>query len=253
MSAIEIASTIFVITFSAGALGWALHRVVPEHHLDTASREVVKLVMGLIATMAALVLSLLVASGNSSYETQQTEVQSLSTNIILLDRVLSFYGPEANEPRALLRQGVAEIHDRIWASSGPQSGNLNPRETKTVANAFIASIGKLSPKTDSQTALKAQALQVSESLGQVRLLMYEQSASSLSWPFLTVLVFWIVVLFVGFGLYARFNVTILAVLTIGALSVASAIFLILELHQPYYGIMRISDTPVREALVVMGP
>jgi Protein of unknown function (DUF4239) len=253
MSAIEIALMIFVITFTAGAVGMALHMIVPEHHLDPASRDVVKLVMGLIATMAALVLSLLIASGNSSYQTQETEVQSLSANIILLDRLLSFYGPEAKEPRELLRQGVVTIRDRIWSSGGSRSVGFNPGATRDVTNAFIESVERLSPKTDSQTALKTQSLQVSQNLGQIRLLMFEQAASSLSWPFLTVLVFWIVMLFVGFGVFARFNATILITITIGALSVASAIFLILELNQPYKGLMAISDAPVRDALVLMGP
>ena len=251
MSALEIALIIFGFTFAAGALGMALHVIVPEDHLDSASRDVVKLIMGLIATMAALVLSLLIASGSSSYQTQQTEVQSLSANIMLLDRVLSFYGPDANEPRELLRQGVAAISDRIWSPGGARSADFDPRATKDVADAFIESLEKLSPKTDSQTTLMAQSLQIGQNLGQIRLLMFEQSASSFSWPFLTVLVFWIVVLFVGFGLFARFNTTVMVALLIGAVSVASAIFLILELSQPYNGLMQISDMPVRNALVVM--
>jgi hypothetical protein len=251
MSALETVSIIFGVTFAAGALGMALHVIVPERHLDSESRDVVKLVMGLIATMAALVLSLLIASGNSSYQTQQTEVQSLSANIILLDRVLSFYGPDAHEPRELLRQGVAALRDRIWSADGARNADFDPGATKDVANAFIESIEKLSPKTDSQTALKAQSLQISQNLGQTRLLMFEQSASSFSWPFLTVLVFWIVMLFLGFGLFARFNVTITLALLIGAVSVAGSIFLILELNEPYKGLMRISDAPVRNALVVM--
>jgi Protein of unknown function (DUF4239) len=251
MSALETTLIVFGATFAAGLLGMALHMIVPERHLDSESRDVVKLVMGLIATMAALVLSLLIASGNSSYQTQQTEVQSLSANIILLDRVLSFYGPDANEPRELLRRGVAAIRDRIWSADGARNADFDPGETKDVANAFIESIEKLSPKTDSQTALKAQALQISQNLGRTRLLMFEQSASSLSWPFLTVLVFWIVTLFLGFGLFARFNAMVTMALLIGAVSVAGSIFLILELNEPYKGLMRISDTPVRNALVVM--
>ena len=84
-----------------------LYVKLPDHHRDAGSRDVVKLVMSLIATMAALVLSLLIASGSSSYQAQENEVQSLSANVMLLDRVLSFYGPDAKEPRDLLRRGVA--------------------------------------------------------------------------------------------------------------------------------------------------
>ena len=251
MNALETALIIFGFTSAAGATGMALHLIVPEHHLDTASKDVLKLIMGLIATMAALVLSLLIASGNGSYQTQETEVQSLSANLMLLDRVLAFYGPDADEPRKLLRHGVVAISDRVWSPGDARPPDFDPRATKDIATAFIDSIEKLSPKTDSQSAFKVQSLQIAQNLGQLRLLMFEQSASSVSWPFLTVLVFWIVALFVGFGMFARFSATITVALLIGAVSVASAIFLILELNRPYDGLMRISDLPVRNALVVM--
>ena len=62
------------------------------------------------------------------------------------------------------------------------------------------------------------------------------------------LVFWVSVLFLGFGLFARFNATVTVALLVGALSVAGAIFLILELSEPYHGLMRISDEPLRNAM-----
>ncbi|HEY1411294.1 MAG TPA: hypothetical protein VGF36_04095, partial [Rhodopila sp.] len=192
--------------------------------------------------------SLLIASGSSSYQAQENELQSISANVILLDRLLMFFGPETKDSRHLLHQGVADLHDRIWAPDGAQAASLDPRTTQSIANAFVASLQGLSPKTDSQSALKSQAMQLSQNLGQTRLLMFEQSGSSISWPFLTVLVFWICVLFLGFGLFARFNATVTVALFIGAVSVAGAIFLILELNEPYGGFMRISDAPLRSAL-----
>jgi hypothetical protein len=91
-------------------------------------------------------------------------------------------------------------------------------------------------------------LQETESITQARLLMFEQLGGSIAWPFLTVLVFWICVLFLGFGLFARFNATVTLALLVGALSVAGAIFLILELNDPYHGLMHISDEPLRDAI-----
>jgi hypothetical protein len=252
MSALATASTIFGCTFGAGLLGMLLYVKLPDHHVDAGSREVVKLVMSLIATMAALVLSLLIASGSSSYQAQATDVQSLSANVMLLDRLLSFYGSEAKKSRDLLHQGVADIHDRIWPPDGARSPNLDPSTTQGAADVFMESIQKLSPKTDSQTMLKSQAMQVSQNFGQTRLLMFEQTNSSISWPFLTVLVFWICMLFIGFGLFARFNATVTVTLLIGAVSVAGAIFLIMELNEPYRGFMRIADTPLRDALALIG-
>jgi hypothetical protein len=252
MNSLETSAIIFGCSFGMGLLGMLLNFKVPDHHLDVGSRDVVKLVLGLIATVSALVLSLLIASGSSHYQAQQNEVQSLSANTILLDRVLSFYGPDAKEPRDLLRQGLAAVHDRIWSSDGARAAELDPRATQGVAGDFLVSLKSLEPKNDSQATLKSQAMQIAQNLGQTRLLMYEQSGSSFAWPFLTVLVFWICMLFLGFGLLTRFNATLLVVLFIGAVSVAGAIFLILELSSPYEGFMRLSDAPVRNALAMVG-
>jgi hypothetical protein len=251
MNSLETCLIIFGCSFGAGLLGMALYRTLPDHHLDAGSKDVVKLVMSLIATMAALVLSLLIASASSSYQAQETEVQSLSANVILLDRLLTFYGPEAKETRDLLRHGAAVMHDQIWSPDGTRGADLDPRRTLDVTNAFVDSLRGLVPKTDSQSMLKSQAMQVAQSVGQTRLFMFAQSTSSISWPFLTVLVFWICMLFLGFGLFARFNATVTVALFIGALSVAGAIFLILELNGPYRGFMRISDIPMRDALALI--
>jgi Protein of unknown function (DUF4239) len=251
MNSLETSSIIFGCSFGMGLLGMVLNFRVPDDHLDVGSRDVVKLVLGLIATISALVLSLLIASGSSTYQAQQNEVQSLSANVILLDRVLSYYGPDAKETRDLLRQGLAAVHDRIWSSDGARAPELDPRATQDVADNFMSSLKELAPKNDSQATLKSQAMQIGQTLGQTRLLMFEQVGASFAWPFLTVLVFWICMLFLGFGVLARFNPILLTALFIGAVSVAGAIFLILELSSPYEGFMRISDAPLRNALTMV--
>ena len=248
MSSLAIALVVFSCSFGAALIGMVLHVKLPDHHLDADSRDVVKLVMGLIATMAALVLSLLIASANSSYDLQSTELKALSTKILLLDRTLRFYGPGAKEARDGLRDAIVQTHDRIWSREGVRPENLDFRATQNSVNAHIEQLLSLSPKTDAERMMQSRAVQESESITQSRLLMFEQLGGSISWPFLTVLVFWICVLFLGFGLFARFNATVTVALLVGALSVAGAIFLILELSEPYSGLMRISDAPLRNAI-----
>jgi hypothetical protein len=252
MNTLETATIIFASAFGCALLGMVLHRKLPDHHLDTESKDVVKLVMGLIATMAALVLSLLVASGNSSYQLQESSVQSLSANVLLLDRLLALYGPDAREARDELHQVVTVVHDRMWSLDGSTTADLDPTATQKMTSDFAVALEKLSPKTESQGVLKTQAMQIGQSLAQTRLLMFEQSGSSISWPFLTILVFWLCMLFLGFGLFAQFNATVTVALFIGAVSVAGAIFLILELNEPYSGFMRISQGPMQHALTLIG-
>ena len=249
VSSVAIALVVFCCSFGAAILGMVLHVRLPDDHWDPDSRDVVKLVMGLIATMAALVLSLLVASANSTYDRQSSALKAFSADILLLDRTLQLYGPGAKEARDDLRDVVSQTHDRIWSPEGVRPENLNSKETRSSAKALVERLLSLTPTTDAERMMQSRAVQESESISKSRLLMVEELGSAIPWPFLTVLVFWICVLFLGFGLFARFNATVIMAMLVGALSVAGAIFLILELNQPYTGLMRISDAPWRSAMV----
>src|SRR5271163_2511215 len=94
---------IMACVFGGALTGMVLRLILPEHHLSTDSKDVVRLGIGLIATMSALVLALLVASAKSSYDAQKTEVTQISANIVLLDLALAHYGPETKDIRAQLR------------------------------------------------------------------------------------------------------------------------------------------------------
>ncbi len=201
-----------------------LHVKLPDNHLDADSKDVVKLVMGLIATKAALVLGLLIASANTSYDRQNVELRALAANIILLDRTLEFYGPDAKEARDGLRSVVQQTHDQVWSPEGARPENFNSKATQNAVTANIKQLQNLSPKTDMERAMQSRAIQESESIAHSRLMMFEQRSGSVSWPFLTVLVFWICTLFLGFGLFARFNTTVTVALFVGALSVANGGF-----------------------------
>src|SRR5436305_5345146 len=192
MSSFAIASIVFGCSFGAALIGMVLHVKLPDHHLDGDSRDVVKLVMGLIATMAALVLSLLIASANSSYDRQSSELKTLSTNILLLDRTLTFYGTGAKEARDGLRDAI--VQTRIWSREGVRPENLDSTATQKSVNANIEQLLSLSPKTDAERMMQSRAVQETESIAKSRLLKFEQLGGVISWPFLTILVFWICVL-----------------------------------------------------------
>jgi hypothetical protein len=208
--------------------------------------------MGLIATIAALVLSLLIASAHSAYDTQESEVRELAVHVVLLDRLLANYGPETADARTALKEVVTTDVVRIWPTEGAGSAKLPPTQAQNRGEDAFGMIGKLSPRTDEQRFSQARALQLLTDMATTRRLMAEQAGGSLSWPFFVVLVFWLVMLFVGFGLFARFNATVFAAHFVGALSVAGAIFLILEMNRPYSGVMQISSAPIHRALEQLG-
>jgi hypothetical protein len=249
MSSIAITLIVFACVFGGAVTGMLLRAFLPKHHLDADSKEVVKVGMGLVATMAALVLGLLVASAKSSYDAQSTELTEMSSKIVILDRVLAHYGPETGEVRDALRGTVARILDGMWSKDPSDRSRSEPSANSEV---LYDKIQGLSPKDDKQRANQAQALGFAIGLGQTRWLMYEQRVSSVSLPLLIILVLWLSVIFISFGLFAPRNATAVVSLMAAALSVSGAIFLIMEMYAPYAGLIQISSAPLRAALAHLG-
>jgi hypothetical protein len=249
MSSITISLIVFACVFGGALLGIFLHAVLPQHHLAPDSKDIVKLGVGLVGTMAALVLGLLVASAKGSYDNQSTELTQMSANIVLLDRGLALYGPDTKEERALLRDAVVRILDQMWSKDGAGS---SPMAAPSGGEILYEKIQGLSPKNDAQRSIQSQALSIAVDIGKTRWLMYAQQATSVSMPLLVVLVLWLTVIFISFGLFAPFNATVVASLFVSAASVSGAILLILEMYTPYTGLIQISSAPLRAALAHLG-
>jgi len=248
MSSITISLIVFACVFGGALLGLLLRAVLPKHHLSSETKDIVKLGMGLVGTMAALVLGLLVASAKGSYDAQSAELTQLSANIALLDRVLAMYGPETKEARAVLRVAVTRGLDQIW----PKAGTPQAAPSAAGGEILYEKMQGLSPANDTQRSLQSQATSIAVDIGKTRWLMYEQAKGSVSLPLLVVLVLWLSVIFVSFGLFAPLNATVVTSLFVSALSVSAAIFLILEMYTPYKGVVQISDAPLRAVLANLG-
>jgi hypothetical protein len=250
MGSVAVSSIVFACVSAGALLGIFLRVVLPEHHRSTDSRDAVKLGMGLVATMAALVLGLLTASAKTSFDMQSTELTDMSSKIVVLDRILTHYGPEAKEARDILRRSVEQLLDQMWPKERTSSQQLvvAPHSSEILYDKIV----ELSPKDDAQRILQAQALTVVMALAQTRWLIYEQRVTAISMPFLVVLIFWIAVIFISFGLFAPLNTTVVASFLVSALSVSSAIFLILEMYTPYGGLIHVSSDPLRAALAQLG-
>ena len=250
MSSTTISLIVLACVFGGALLGIFLHAVLPQHHLSAETKDIVKLGMGLVGTMAALVLGLLVAAAKGSYDTQSGELTQLSANVALLDRVLAHYGPETKEVRDLLRNTVARIVDQIWPKGGPSAATAPPQTAG--GEILYDKIQALSPKNDAQRSLQSQALSIAMDTGKLRMLMFAQETGAVSIPLLVVLVLWLTVIFISFGLFAPFNATVVSSLFISALSVSGAIFLILEMYTPYSGVIAISGAPLQATLAHLG-
>ena len=178
MSALVIALTVLGCTLAAALAGIGLRARLPEAHLDGDSRDVVKGVMGLIATMAALVLGLLIASALSSYNTQNTDLRKLAADILQQDRYLAMYGAETEDLRDQLRQIVATVHDQIWSPTGVKMEYLTSDKMRDQARQFLVTLVSLSPKTELQSFAQKQALQFGEQIGELRALIADQDGGA---------------------------------------------------------------------------
>lgn len=250
MSPLIVSLVVFAIVFAGAVAGTLLRTCVPTDHLGDDSKDVIKLGIGLVGTMTALVLGLLISSAKGSFDAQSTELTQVSANIVLLDRVLAHYGTETTEIRQNLRAMVKGLIDEKWAGDHRRPAQL---AGETNRNEFLLEkVQGLSPQNDEQRALKSQALNILMSLAQTRWLMFEQGAVSVSAPMVVVMVFWLTIIFIAWGLMTPPNATVIITMLVVAASVSSALFLILEMYSPYGGLIQISSAPLRAALEQLG-
>jgi len=248
MSALAIGGIVFVCVFGGALLGIFLKAVLPKHHLTSESKDVIKVSTAMVATLAALVVGLLIASAKSSFDSKDSELRGAAARAVLLDRTMAEYGPETGEARNLFRQMVETKLNQIWPEES--MGNVDADAIGRGPGIEIVQrkLLDLAPQNDAQRWLKSTALQISSNIAEARWLVVEQAGSSIQWPFLAILVFWLAIIFASFGLFAPWNGSVITALFVCALSVAGSIYLIVEMDQPYGGLIKISSAPLRAVL-----
>jgi hypothetical protein len=248
MNPTTVGTIVFVCTLGGTLVGSSLRAALPAHHLDAESRDAVKLGTGLIATMTALVLGLVTASARNSFDAVDAAVRHTAMDLITLDRLLARYGAETGEIRGALQHGIARRIDMVWPQNSCQPAELDPSVEGPGFEQLADAIRRLTPRDESQKSLQSRALDRAEALLQARWLVFAGGGTSIPRLFLAILLFWLTITFGTFGLLAPRNATVLSILFVCALSVASAVFLILEMDGPFDGLLKVSADPLRYAL-----
>jgi hypothetical protein len=253
MNPLLISLLVFALIIGGALAGVVVRPLLSDEHLHPDSRDVVKMATGLIGTLAALVLGLLIASAKSSFDQKTNQVRQMTATVILLDDLLAQYGSEATPVRNLLRLSIPPLANRIWHEQKLPAGKPVRFESSAESLAFENELERLSPKDDAQRSLQSRAVQAFTEGAQIRLQLFAQAGGSIPVPFLIILVFWLSAIFVSFTLFARTNLVVMASLFVCALSFACAIFLVLELDNPFTGLMGISSATLRSALLPLNP
>ena len=251
MSALAIAIVVAIFAFSAGILGLYLQKWLPERHTTDRSRDMISSMVALVSLVLALVLGTLVSASFSAFSTQESELETLATNALELDMAPAEYGPDGRPARDILRDNLKRTHELFWGESGANSMALGVAVALPGIKAMNDSLHSLDPKTPMQNALFSSAVTYDRAIEATRLKMSLQLASTIALPLLLIIGLWSVLLFLGYGLLSHVNAMTIAVLGFGALSVAGAIFLIIELHRPYSGLIHVPPAALMEAINTM--
>lgn len=253
MSALAISALAFAAMFGAALVGMRLRSSLPERYLSSESKEVVRLGAALIATMAAMLLGLLISSTRGSYEEKRGQVIRMTADLIELDILMKDYGPEGRAVRQVMRDAITPMIDGIWRARSEEFRSNADAVPDAGTETILGAIGDLVPQSDGQRARRERAIVVGLELAQIQFVLFSQPANAISLPFVAIIVLWLTFIFATFTLSAPGNPLIIVVLLVAALSAASAIFLILDLDRPFGGLMQIPSLPLRNALPSLTP
>ncbi len=251
MSSIWIAAGVALLTFASGMAGLYLQGRLPKQHMSGGSKDMILAVIGLVTLLLALVLGTLVGNTYAFFATQKSELETMASRVLLVDQALTEYGPEAKPARDKLKEAVMQSYELFW-----RGADRDPEQLKVdVALARWQGVTSILNALDPATAVQKESLASAKAnlalMEQTRLLMSLQLSSPVAWSLVISVIAWSMFLFCGFGVLSGANPTTVGVLALGAISVASAMFLILDLSQPYSGLFRIPASAMEQTLAAI--
>src|SRR5215469_6093508 len=222
MSSIEISAIAFTFAFGGALLGMFIGPRLPKHHIDADTKEVVRLGVGLVGTIAGIALGLLIGSAYS-YQNQQTaELVQVSADVTALGKLLRHYGPEASEARESLRTTVEQVLASNWVTE--QKQELKSATNTSPLDRVYSQVRDLPAEDEGQRMIKSEALGLLKSLSKMRLLIVEQTATTALSPLLFVMISWLTAIFLSWGLFAPRSAAAISTFLVAAICVSCAIF-----------------------------
>ena len=246
MNSVEISILVFILVFGGALLGLHFSPFLSAGELKEDTKLHVRTGVGLLTSMFALLLSLQLSSGKTTFDNQEQDVALLASKAVMLDRILAHYGPEAQNARESLRTNVIDLLERVWPKERSEASTWAP-ENKGGVECYNK-IEDLSPKDEEQRSERTEALKMAVEMGQMRWKSASRVTSSTAIPLFIVEIAWATIIFVSFGLLAPRNMIVIVSLAVCAAAVSGGFFLIVEMNTPFSGLLHVSSAPLREAL-----
>jgi len=241
MGSLTLAAIVFAVVFVGGAIGLELQRALPESHTTGGPKDMTGAVVGLMTLLLALVLGLLIWTAYGVFSTQKTSVQTLAITDLKLDGALQDYGPEAAEGHRILREGIKNTIAEIWKNSDDELAVFHKfGYARANLKARLALLNTLQPASDQQTAAKTEATQAAIAIDQTLAQMTLALVDPISYSLISIVVAWAAFLFCGYGLLSKRHPMSYVVLVVGAMGIASAIYIIVDLISPFSGVFVVS-------------
>jgi hypothetical protein len=251
MNSITAGLLVSACIFAGGFVGMQMHRIIPRTHLTRDTQDVIRLGVGMLSVLASLVLGLLIATAKTSYDSADLAIRNYAAEMALLNETFRDYGSGASASRDLLRDYTHAFLHEGWPHDSRRSVIGEDEKSRLLLEHVREAIRAMKPFDEGQRALQEQAVGINLNLLRQRWVLIEQQGPNVQRVVLVVLVSWITVIFVSFGLNAPRNGTVLVAFLICSLSIGGSIFLILEMDRPLDGIMQISSWPVENVLAHM--
>ena len=249
-SPLVISIVAWALVFAAAMVGMWIGRRLPEGHRTEDSRNVVAISMGMVSTLTALVLGLLLSVANTSFRENQEQVMSTSSDLIRMEHLLRLYGPEADESRGLLQAYAHAMMDDVFPPEG-RPRNVENEATLDLAAKAENRAALLVPGNDTQRWLQPHILDVSDKIIQEHFALVKQGLDAIPNALMMLMLLWLILLFASFGLFAPRHLTCIIVLLLSSGAASGAVLLIIELETPNYGFVHLTPEPLLHAIATM--
>ena len=252
MSALTFAAFVFIATFVAALLGFQLQRFVPEKYTDDATEGHVKVVLGMLSMLTTVVLGFVTAEAKNSFDNAAKIISDTAVRLVSIDRVLADFGEEAAPVRGRIKQAAKDWIAAVNSTEGDVHSDLRAVQRGDELEDLFDGIKALKPTSDALAKDQARAIDLAAGILHDRWVLTTERAASTPTVFLLVVLGWLALEFFIFGLFASHNVLVVVATFLGSLTVASAMFLVLDLEGPMTGPMRISTKTLERAVAIMG-